>query len=145
MREHRLEVAGAGDRELFAPDTFADIFHYCGGVPRLINTLCDTAMMAAFTSDRDSVTHADIAAAVQELQWKDFAQRPHHHAAEAERLMVVKSCAMDAGVGVETLSLGGIVDAGFAKQVRDANYVVEMFNKGDAKVMRERLLGVSAV
>jgi 5-(aminomethyl)-3-furanmethanol phosphate kinase len=63
----------------------------------------------------------------------------------AERLMVVKSCAMDAGAAVETLSLGGIVDAGFAKQVRDANYVVEMFNKGDAKVMRERLLGVSAV
>jgi 5-(aminomethyl)-3-furanmethanol phosphate kinase len=63
----------------------------------------------------------------------------------AERLMVVKSCAVDAGAAVETLSLGGIVDAGFAKQVRDANYVVEMFNKGDAKVMRERLLGVSAV
>ncbi len=61
----------------------------------------------------------------------------------AERLMVVKSCAVDAGV--ETLALGGIVDAGFAKQVRDANYVVEMFNKGDARVMRERLLGVSAV
>ncbi len=84
--QHRLEVAGAGDRELFSPDTYAEIFRYCGGVPRLINTLCDTAMMAAFTGDRDSVTHADIAAAVQELQWLDFAHRPRHHAAEAERL-----------------------------------------------------------
>jgi general secretion pathway protein A len=84
--QHRLEVAGAGDRALFASDTYPEIFRYSGGVPRLINTLCDTAMMAAFTSDRDSVTHADIAAAVQELQWKDFAHRPHHHAAEAERL-----------------------------------------------------------
>ncbi len=84
--QHRLEVAGAGDRELFASDTYAEIFRYAGGVPRLINTLCDTAMMAAFTADRDTVTRADILSAVQELQWVDFAHRPHHHAAEAERL-----------------------------------------------------------
>ena len=84
--QHRLEVAGAGDRALFASDTYPEIFRYTGGVPRLVNTLCDTAMMAAFTADRDSVTLADINAAVQELQWKDFAHRPHHHAAEAERL-----------------------------------------------------------
>ena len=79
-------MAGAGDRELFAPDTYAEIFHYCGGVPRLINTLADTAMMAAFTADRDTVTRADILSAVQELQWVDFAHRPRHHAAEADRL-----------------------------------------------------------
>ncbi len=84
--QHRLEVAGAGDRELFSPDTYAEIFRYCGGVPRLINTLCDTAMMAAFTGDRDTVTRADIISAVRELQWLDFAHRPRHHAAEAERL-----------------------------------------------------------
>ena len=78
--QHRLEVAGAGDRELFAPDTFADIFHYCGGVPRLINTLCDTAMMAAFTADRGVVTRDDIASAVQELQWQQYSPRTHAHA-----------------------------------------------------------------
>ena len=91
--QHRLEVAGAGDRALFANDTYPEIFRYSGGVPRLINTLCDTAMMAAFTADRDSVTLADITAAVQELQWKDFAHRPHHHAAEAERLPPPKPAA----------------------------------------------------
>ena len=84
--QHRLEVAGAGDRELFAADTFPEIYRYSGGVPRLINTLCDTAMMASFTADRDTVTRADITSAVQELRWVDFAHRPHHHAAEAERL-----------------------------------------------------------
>src|SRR5215471_4689800 len=78
--QHRLEVAGAGDRELFTPDTFAEIFRYCGGVPRLVNTLCDTAMMAAFTADRGVVTRADIASAVQELQWLEYAARPHRHA-----------------------------------------------------------------
>src|SRR6202035_4339775 len=75
--QHRLEVAGAGDREIFAPDTFAEIFRYCGGVPRLINTLCDTAMMSAFTADRGVVTREDIASAVQELQWLQYGARVH--------------------------------------------------------------------
>ena len=88
--QHRLEVAGAGDRELFAADTFPEIFRYTGGVPRLINTLCDTAMMAAFTADRDTVTRADVQSAVKELQWVDFAHRPRQHAAESERLVPPK-------------------------------------------------------
>jgi type II secretory pathway predicted ATPase ExeA/pSer/pThr/pTyr-binding forkhead associated (FHA) protein len=74
--QHRLDVAGAGDREIFAADTFVEVFRYCGGVPRLINTLCDTAMMSAFTADRSSVTRADIIAAVRELQWVEYAARP---------------------------------------------------------------------
>jgi general secretion pathway protein A len=80
--QHRLDVAGAGDRELFQADTFAEIFRFAGGVPRLINTLCDTAMMAAFTADHSVVTKADVASAVAELQWKEYAARPHQHAAE---------------------------------------------------------------
>lgn len=75
--QHRLEVAGA-DREIFDEDTFAEIFRYTGGVPRLVNTLCDTAMMAAFTNDRDFVESADITSAVEELRWVDFATRAAH-------------------------------------------------------------------
>jgi general secretion pathway protein A len=81
--QHRLEVAGAGDRELFTPDTYPEIFRYCGGVPRLINTLCDTAMMAAFTADRGVVTRADLASAIQELRWVPYSARAHQHAADA--------------------------------------------------------------
>jgi type II secretory pathway predicted ATPase ExeA len=84
--QHRLEVAGAGDRALFAPETFPLIYRYCGGVPRLINTLCDTAMMAAATADRDTVTREDIESAVAELQWVDYAQRPRLQPAETEQL-----------------------------------------------------------
>jgi general secretion pathway protein A len=80
--QHRLDVAGAGDRELFAPDSFAEIYRYTGGVPRLVNTLCDTAMMSAFTADRSVVTRADIASAVQELQWAEYTARPHQHTPE---------------------------------------------------------------
>jgi pSer/pThr/pTyr-binding forkhead associated (FHA) protein len=81
----RLEVAGAGDREIFAEETFPEIFRYTGGVPRLINTLCDTAMMAAYTADRGEVSLEDIESAVEELQWVEFSartQQPIHAAAE---------------------------------------------------------------
>ena len=50
--QHRLEVAGSEGREIFAPETFDLIYRYTGGIPRLVNTLCDTAMMAAFAEER---------------------------------------------------------------------------------------------
>src|ERR1700682_168216 len=81
--QHRLDVAGSGDREIFAADTFAEGFRYCGGVPRLINTLCDTAMMAAYTSDRATVTRADVISAVRELQWVEYGARPQPQPGEA--------------------------------------------------------------
>ncbi len=68
---HRLDVAGAEGREIFAPETFAKICRYTGGVPRLINTLCDTAMMSAYGADRDRVLPEDLDAALEELQWRD--------------------------------------------------------------------------
>ena len=71
--DHRLEVAGAEGRRIFAEETYPIIYKYTGGVPRLINTLCDTCMMAAFGRDQDSVTMADLDAAIRELQWVEFA------------------------------------------------------------------------
>ncbi|MEJ0006361.1 MAG: AAA family ATPase [Steroidobacteraceae bacterium] len=73
---HRLEVAGAGDRLIFAADTFPQIYRYTGGVPRLVNTLCDTAMLAAFGQDRDHVLLADIDTSLQELRWPEYDARP---------------------------------------------------------------------
>src|SRR6202163_117011 len=70
--DHRLEVAGSQGRRIFAEDTYPTIYKYTGGVPRLINTLCDTCLMAAFGRDEDTVTAEDLAAALEELQWVEF-------------------------------------------------------------------------
>jgi general secretion pathway protein A len=72
---HRLEVAGSGGRAIFAEDTFPLLYRYCGGVPRLVNTLCETAMMAAYGADRDHVLLEDVNSAIEELQWQDCAAR----------------------------------------------------------------------
>jgi general secretion pathway protein A len=73
--QHRLEVAGSQGREIFHPDTAALIFRYTGGIPRLINTLCDTAMMTAYAQDLDTVGVEQVQAAVEELHWVEYAER----------------------------------------------------------------------
>ncbi len=73
--QHRLEVAGSQGRQIFAEDTMPLIFRYTGGTPRLINTLCDTSMMAAFSQDHDTVTLDDVQNAIDELQWVEFTER----------------------------------------------------------------------
>jgi general secretion pathway protein A len=73
--DHRLEVAGSQGRRIFAEDIYPTIYRYTGGVPRLINTLCDTCMMSAFGRESDVVTADDLEAALRELQWVEFAAR----------------------------------------------------------------------
>jgi type II secretory pathway predicted ATPase ExeA len=74
MREyinHRLAVAGREAADLFEDDTLDIIHRYTGGVPRLINTLCDTALLCAFADEKDVVSEQDIVSAVAELNWKE--------------------------------------------------------------------------
>jgi len=70
--DHRLEVAGSQGRRIFAEDIYSTIYKYTGGVPRLINTLCDTCLMAAFGKDHDTVTKVELDAAIRELDWVEF-------------------------------------------------------------------------
>ena len=74
MREyvnHRLTIGGRDDGKLFEDDTFDIIQRYSGGVPRLINTLCDTALLCAFADEKPTISGDDIMAAVAELNWKE--------------------------------------------------------------------------
>jgi putative secretion ATPase (PEP-CTERM system associated) len=69
--EHRLSVAGAEDKRLFGDDTFEIIHRYTGGVPRLINTLCDTSLLCAFADEKKSVDLDDVMSAIAELNWEE--------------------------------------------------------------------------
>jgi putative secretion ATPase (PEP-CTERM system associated) len=68
--DHRLSVAGAKTR-LFEEDAFETIHRYTGGVPRLVNTLCDTALLCAFADEKSTVGLDDVVAAITELNWKE--------------------------------------------------------------------------
>jgi type II secretory pathway predicted ATPase ExeA len=81
--DHRLEVAGSQGRRIFVDEAYPLIYRYTGGVPRLVNTLCDTSLMAAFGRDSDTVTLEDLNGAIQELQWVEFAARTNRMRAAA--------------------------------------------------------------
>ena len=69
--EHRLAIAGRKAKDLIKDDAFDTIYRYTGGVPRLINTLCDTTLLCAFAEDATVITSREIKSAVEELNWKE--------------------------------------------------------------------------
>ena len=82
MREyigHRLAVAGHQSNDLFADETFDTIHRYTGGVPRLVNTLCDTALLCAFADEKPVVEKNDVKAAIEELGWHEHQSTTGRH------------------------------------------------------------------
>jgi general secretion pathway protein A len=105
--DHRLEVAGSQGRRIFAEETYPLIYRYTGGVPRLINTLCDTCMMAAFGRESDTVSLEDLNAAVQELQWVEFSVRTNRMQALSVDSVLASSGDAPPVVGRILLASGG--------------------------------------
>ena len=68
---HRMAVAGNENRDVFSDDCFGVIYTYTGGIPRLVNTLCDTALLVAFADEKTALTADDIMSAINELGWKE--------------------------------------------------------------------------
>ena len=56
--QHRLVTAGA-ENDIFTPDACRLIHEYSGGVPRLINLLCDTALVYGF-ADQSKIIDVDL-------------------------------------------------------------------------------------
>ena len=69
--ERRLSVAGRKTADLFTDDSFDIIYRFSGGIPRLINTLCDTSLLCAFADEKNSVEALDVIAAAEELNWQE--------------------------------------------------------------------------
>ena len=69
--EHRLKIAGREKNDLFSDDAFGSIYSFTGGVPRLINTLCDTTLLCAFADEKQRVGSDEVMLAVEELNWKE--------------------------------------------------------------------------
>ena len=63
---HRLKVAGGKDPGLFSADARDTIFRYSGGIPRLINLLCETALVYGFSEQRCTIDTALIEAVARD-------------------------------------------------------------------------------
>jgi len=65
--DHRLRVAGANGDPIFDDDAKARIFRASNGIPRLINVLCDHALLEAFVNGWRSVEETAVRNAIAEM------------------------------------------------------------------------------
>lgn len=58
---HRIQVAGGSNKVLFTPPAIEKIHRLSRGIPRLINSVCDKALLAGFVKEARVITDAMIA------------------------------------------------------------------------------------
>lgn len=92
--------------DLFGDELMSEIIKYTGGIPRLINTLCDTTLLTAYAKDKKVITQEDLSGALDDLQWKPYVERFPYKAIKSPvsgeyKLFVMKEGTM---VSVEGLS-----------------------------------------
>src|SRR5579872_2992968 len=63
---HRLRVAGATS-DIFTSYALSEVHRLSGGVPRVINVICDRALLGAYTQDRHRVTTSTVRRSATEV------------------------------------------------------------------------------
>ncbi len=66
--EHRLRIAGLPGALPFARGALVRIYNHSRGTPRVINLVCDRALMAAFSARAREVTATMVKAAIRNLE-----------------------------------------------------------------------------
>jgi Type II secretory pathway, component ExeA (predicted ATPase) len=66
--QHRLTLAGGTGRPNFTRWALRSIHRISKGIPRVVNNLCDKALLAAFIRDSDEVTYWDVRRAARDMQ-----------------------------------------------------------------------------
>lgn len=64
---HSLKIAG-NVRKLFSSGAVSKIFRYAGGVPRIINTICDHALMIGYSKNLKEIKSSVIKECAKDLQ-----------------------------------------------------------------------------
>jgi general secretion pathway protein A len=65
--QHRLVVAGSGNRLHFSPGAYRLIYRHSQGIPRRINAICDRALLIAYTKESLTVSARIVREAVKDL------------------------------------------------------------------------------
>ncbi len=98
--QHRLNVAGC-ERPLFTRPAIRRLHQLSGGIPRVINLICDRALLGAFSSGKELVDHRLIGQAGQEVLGVVPQRQP-----QVSPLRVAGISAMVASALLLSLSLG---------------------------------------
>jgi general secretion pathway protein A len=72
----RLEFGGAQPERAFAPEALDAVYFYSGGTPRVVNLLCEQALMRAHSSRLIPVPPQIVEEVAREFQFDDFKPFP---------------------------------------------------------------------
>ena len=79
----RLQVAGCNNPDLFHSDAVEKIAFYSKGIPRLINVICDNALVIAFAASEKNVSADVIGEVVRDLRIEPESQLIQNQANQA--------------------------------------------------------------
>jgi general secretion pathway protein A len=65
---HRLLIAGSNGRPTFTVPALWSIHRYARGVPRLINAVCDKALLCGYVQGRDNLGWRQVRRAIRDLE-----------------------------------------------------------------------------
>ena len=66
---HRLKVAGASPKLQFTPEAIEAIYDISNGTPRVINIICDRALLAGFAKETFTIDYSLIQESAKETQY----------------------------------------------------------------------------
>lgn len=66
--QHRLQISGAKGAPYFTPPALWRVHHYSHGIPRLVNALCDKALLAGYVQQTSRIDWNMVGRAIRELE-----------------------------------------------------------------------------
>ncbi|OPY93432.1 MAG: hypothetical protein A4E73_00133 [Syntrophaceae bacterium PtaU1.Bin231] len=64
----RLKAAGARNTDLFDEDAVKEIYKYSKGIPRLINVICDNALMTGFVYEKHRIGRDIVREVIKDME-----------------------------------------------------------------------------
>jgi len=95
--KHRIIVAG-GNKALFRPTAYATVYYHSGGIPRVINTICDMALVYAFADGARRISKEIILDAIRDRKVGGLVIRDGQHinqSAEDLRQQIIEKTGVD--------------------------------------------------
>jgi general secretion pathway protein A len=74
--DHRLAIAGGRVALQFTPGALKTIYRFSGGLPRLINIVCDRSLLVAYGDGRREISRRMAATAIREIRRERAAGTP---------------------------------------------------------------------
>ena len=105
--QHRINIASRGPKIKFTRAAYLSISRYSQGIPRLINMVCDRALLVAFGLNQQKITGKIVRASIRELVGRGDI---HRYGLEKRKKAMLFFCVLCLAVFVVVFYRPGFID-----------------------------------